>query len=328
MRSVPVTDDVPSHRVRTNFKGKLVEKPGDKLDTLYALIHASFEKYEHQKCLGTREYLGMHTVQPPVKKFGTIQWKSYKEVGELTAKFGAALRERGLVPCPEKATLDPITTPCSIAIFENTCAEWLIAAFGAFSQSIVVTTVYSTLGMDAVVDAVKDGVISAMLCNKTNLNALIQRINDMPTLKTIIYTNDSIAPDQKIEIPVPPSGVKIISFEDFIALADVAKYPPHAPKPSSMAVLMYTSGSTGKPKGVVITHAQIVAAIAAGIISLGIRAGDVYLGYLPLAHILELMAEFCMIAVGCVICYGTRAIFSLTLRYEYNCIYFVLFIVD
>ena len=303
IRSVPVGDD-PSHRVRTNFKGKLIEKPGDNLDTLYALIAAAFKKYADQKCLGTREYLGMHTLQPPVKKFGDVKWKSYKEVGDMSVKFGAALRGAGLVPSVDVATLDKMTTPCSIAIFENTCAEWLIASFGAFSQAIIVTTVYSTLGMDAVVDAVQDGVISAMLCNKANLGVLIKRIQDMPTLKTIIYTNDCIAPDQKIDIPVPPAGIKIVAFEEFIASGDTTKYPPNPPKPSSMAVLMYTSGSTGKPKGVVITHAQIVSAIAAGIISLGIRAGDVYLGYLPLAHILELMAEFCMITVGCTICYA------------------------
>ena len=41
---------------------------------------------------------------------------------------------------------------------------------------------------------------------------------------------------------------------------------------------MYTSGSTGKPKGVVITHAQIVAAIASGDEMLGMKSGDYYLG--------------------------------------------------
>lgn len=63
--------------------------------------------------------------------------------------------------------------------------------------------------------------------------------------------------------------------------------------------------STFQPKGVVITHSELVAAIAAGEVSLGIRNGeDVYLGYLPLAHIMELMAEFVMIAMGCAICYS------------------------
>ena len=54
-----------------------------------------------------------------------------------------------------------------------------------------------------------------------------------------------------------------------------------------------------------INHAQIVACCAAAEVSLAVEPGkDVYLGYLPLAHIMELMAEFMMVAVGCTICYA------------------------
>lgn len=71
-----------------------------------------------------------------------------------------------------------------------------------------------------------------------------------------------------------------------------------------MAVLMYTSGSTGKPKGVVITHKQIIAAVTAGDICLGIKPGSVYLAYLPLAHIMELMAEHALLSAGGQLCYA------------------------
>ena len=54
-----------------------------------------------------------------------------------------------------------------------------------------------------------------------------------------------------------------------------------------------------------INHRQILGACASGEIALGIRAGeDVYLAYLPLAHIMELMAEFVMISQGCTLCYA------------------------
>jgi len=264
----------------------------------------AFLKYPERKCMGTREYLGMHTVKPPVKHFGDVIWKSYEEIGKEVHKFGAALKKVGLVAAPQKATLDKMTTPCSLAIFENTCGEWMVAAQAAFSQSIVVTTIYSTLGMDAVIEAVKDGVISAIVCNKINVKAIVGRMKEMPTLKTIIYTSDTIAKTDVIDMPVAPKGVLLISFEDFVAMGDIVAFPPTPPTPETMAVLMYTSGSTGKPKGVVITHAQIVAAIASGAEMLGIESGEVYLGYLPLAHIMELMAELCMITLGVTITYA------------------------
>jgi len=73
------------------------------------------------------------------------------------------------------------------------------------------------------------------------------------------------------------------------------------------------TGSTGKPKGVVITHRSIVGACASGEIELGIqKTKDVYLGYLPLAHIMELMAEFVMVSQGVCICYADPKSLSAT----------------
>lgn len=58
-------------------------------------------------------------------------------------------------------------------------------------------------------------------------------------------------------------------------------------------------------EGVIITHRQIVATVAAADHALGVHAGqDVYLAYLPLAHIMELMAEFCLFSMGCTLCYA------------------------
>jgi len=303
LRSVPVGSD-QFHRVHASFKGNLCSSVPGGQKTLYEISKSAFDKFASQNCMATREYLGMKTVKPPVKEFGETQYKTYEEVGREVRKFGAALKKAGLVAAPKTATLDAITTPCSLAIFENTSAEWMIAAQGAFSQSIVVTTIYATLGMDAVVDAIQDGVVSAIVCNKTNVANIVGRMKEIPTIKTIIYTSDAVAKSDVIEIPAAPRGVNIVSFEDFVASGDTVAFPPTPPTPKTMAVLMYTSGSTGKPKGVVITHEQIVAAIGSGLHMLGMRPGDVYLGYLPLAHIMELMAEFCAIGIGVLICYA------------------------
>ena len=253
----------------------------------------------------TREFKGMKSIKPPVKEFSeTNDILTFEEVGSQVHKFGAALRKAGLTPAPDVATLDAMTTPCSLAIFENTCKEWMIGAMGAFSQSLVVTTIYATLGNDAVVSAVQDGVISAILCNKKDVKKVISRSSDMKTLKTIIYTHDCVAKNEEIDFGIIPSGMKVISFEEFVESGDVKAFPPTPPKPSSMAVLMYTSGSTGKPKGVVITHSQVTSCGAGLIVAGKINNKDVHLGYLPLAHIMELLAEISMIGVGGSICYA------------------------
>ena len=251
-----------------------------------------------------RKFIGWKSKK--VKEFGPeITDLTYKQVGEQAYKFGAALAATGCVPSDPVATLEKVNKPCRIAIFENTCAEWMIAAVGAFSQSIGVATVYATLGIDSVAEAVVDNSISAIVCNKTNVLYLVENAKNMPCLKTIIYTNDLVGESMVVDMPTTvPDGLTVIAFDDFVALGDTAKYPVIPPTPESAAVIMYTSGSTGKPKGVVVKQSAIVAGCAAAEPKLGLHAGVKYLGYLPLAHIMELMYEFICLASGASISYA------------------------
>lgn len=298
MRSVPVADD-KSHRVHAKHKG-LLNSPIKGVSTIHELAEFSYKRFSSRPAMGQREFLGQHT--PKLKKFGGVSFRTYEQVKDASYKFGASLRSAGLVPAPEKATLDKLTTSCTLAIFENTSPEWMLGALGAFSQSISITTVYATLGVDAVIDSINDGNIRAILCNKRSVSILLGSIKKMPSLKHIIYTNDMVAPDEKIDIPAAPADVKVTSFEEFVNAGDNKAFPVSPPKPETCAVIMYTSGSTGKPKGVVTTHSNVVAAttIAYDIMN----EEDVYLGYLPLAHIFELSAEFGVLAAGACLCFA------------------------
>ena len=256
LRSVPVADD-QAHRVQPEFKGNLASTPRKGIATLYDLAKDSFSRYSDRNCMAVREFKGWY--KPKVKQFGDVSWHTFEQVGDASHKFGAALRARGLVAAPDVTTLDKIKTPCSIAIFENTSAEWMIAAIGAFSQAMIVTTVYATLGMDAVIEAINDGSISAVVCNKTNVQNLVDKIGTMKSLKTIIYTNDSVDPNANIDLPKPPRGVVIVSFDDFVASGVTTAFPPTPPKSGTCAVIMYTSGSTGKVScSCVIMFCQLV----------------------------------------------------------------------
>eukprot|EP00934_Nitzschia_sp_Nitz4_P003456 Nitzschia sp. Nitz4//scaffold474_size5614//320//2673//NITZ4_009213-RA/size5614-augustus-gene-0.2-mRNA-1//1//CDS//3329552704//3446//frame0 len=295
LRSVPLKDD-PSHRVQPDYVDARATVPKNGVTTLYELFKESAKDFANCVCMRKRHFIGWKS--PKVKEFGEdiTEW-TYAQVSEKIHKFGAALRAEGLVASATTTTLDKVETPCRIAIFENTCAEWMMCCLGAFSQSVGVATVYATLGIDAVMEAVNDNAITLIVCNKTNVQTLCDKKSSMPTLKVIVYTDDLVGKDDKITLPTP-SDVKIFSFDEFVATGDVAKYPPTPPAPDTTAVIMYTSGSTGKPKGVVIKHSATIAACAAAEIILKFQPKHKYLAYLPLAHIMEMMVEFVVLAGG------------------------------
>ena len=70
---------------------------------------------------------------------------------------------------------------------------------------------------------------------------------------------------------------------------------------------MYTSGSTGTPKGVMISHGNLLASVRSFPLRLGAitENDEIWVGYLPLAHVLELSAELSCIMAGIKIGYSS-----------------------
>ena len=61
--------------------------------------------------------------------------------------------------------------------------------------------------------------------------------------------------------------------------------PSTDPAPTTAAWLLYTSGTTAAPKGAMLTHASILAAVAASTAARPVEPDDVYLFPFPLCHV-------------------------------------------
>lgn len=79
----------------------------------------------------------------------------------------------------------------------------------------------------------------------------------------------------------------------------------NSPKGDDTAIIMYTSGSTGVPKGVLLTHKNIISTLKAFCDAVEIKSDDVFLGFLPLAHVFELLAESVCLLNGVPIGYSS-----------------------
>ncbi|KAG9149314.1 hypothetical protein Leryth_003281 [Lithospermum erythrorhizon] len=115
-------------------------------------------------------------------------------------------------------------------------------------------------------------------------------------LNTIVSFG-KVAPQQKEE--VDKCGVAIYSWDDFLSLGKDKHFDLPVKKKSDICTIMYTSGTTGDPKGVMISNNSIVALIAGvkcllASVDEALNDKDVYLSYLPLAHIFDRSALLSM----------------------------------
>mmetsp|Transcript_23840 Transcript_23840/g.28795 ORF Transcript_23840/g.28795 Transcript_23840/m.28795 type:complete len:779 (-) Transcript_23840:454-2790(-) len=287
-------------------------KSGEKLvdnlngmNTAFEVFQKAWDEFADKPALGTRKYLGEYQGEKdrfPLKKFGETEWLTYGQCKQKSLNFGAGLRKLGNLPIPEGADYEQLTGPHTLLIYEETCAQWLLSAHGAMSQSIAVATSYATLGVDSVANAIQETNAAVLVCNYNSVKKMLAMKAQCPTLKTIIYTRHYVVDDAPPLQSTDPS-VQVLSFDEVVELGAQNPVPVTPPTPSTLGLLMYTSGSTGKPKGVMITQRSLVSAIASMYQHIDEtawveRGKECYLAYLPAAHILEFSAESTFFSLG------------------------------
>lgn len=99
--------------------------------------------------------------------------------------------------------------------------------------------------------------------------------------------------------------MRLIPFSDLIKKGNESNAPLLSPRAEDTAIIMYTSGSTGVPKGVILSHLNIMSTLKAFCDAVEIKSNDVFLGFLPLAHVFELLAESVCLLTGVPIGYSS-----------------------
>ena len=268
----------------------------ENVDTIEKLIEFAVDRYGEKRMLGTRQLLGEENeLQSNGTMFtkyalGNYCWKTYNEVYTEVRSFGRGLRSLGF------------NNMMNVAIFSETRAEWMIAAFGCMKQSLPIVTLYANLNDEGFVHGLVETETSCIITSYDLLPRVMNIIPQLGGVKTIIVFEHQIKSFDKIS---PGGNTQLIGYKEVVHLGASFDTEDCLPNPEDTAIIMYTSGSTGKPKGVVLSHKNILSSLFGYLDEFQFSSDEVVLAYLPLAHVLELIVETIIVLCGASIGYSS-----------------------
>ena len=246
----------------------------------------SFEinfKRNRQKCnfLGYRKKIKKNELE---KKF---TWYTYEEANELLTNFSKGLNVLNLCPVIEIEKEGPYRF---LGIYSRNKKEWLLSYLGAIKDSITIVTVYETLGLLAIEYILEQTQLISIVIETKALKTILKlkKENKIHKLKNLIVIEKEDDLDTCKELE--QLGFNIYSWEEIVEIGKNKgeKIILKRPNKNNICTINYTSGTTGYPKGVKLTHENIVIGTDVGeLIGLNANHNDLYLSFLPYAHIME-----------------------------------------
>ncbi|MQL99606.1 hypothetical protein Taro_032332 [Colocasia esculenta] len=239
-------------------------EPG--MSTSWEVFSTAAKKYPNNRMLGWREFVN--------GKAGHYLWKTYKEVYEEVLQVGSALRQLGAQP------------GCRVGIYGANCPQWIVAMEACNGYSLICVPLYDTLGSGAVDYVIDHAEVDFVFVQDKKVGGILSP-NSIISFTTL--TND-----QKDE--AASRGLASYSWKELLQMGRDHPHEPLPPRPLDICTFVYTSGTSGNPKGVILTHENQAMYVRGVDLFLEqfedkMTEDDVYLSFLPLAHILDRMIE-------------------------------------
>ncbi|KAM3265527.1 long chain acyl-CoA synthetase 1 [Capsicum annuum] len=244
------------------------------LSTAWQLFRSAVDKYPGNRMLGWRDFKD--------GKWGPYNWKTYKEAYEEILQTGSALRAHGIEP------------GARIGIYGANCPQWIVAMEACSAHNLICVPLYDTLGPGAVNFIIEHAEIDIVFYQDKKVKELLNSECTHAKRLKLIVSFTSLQQEEKDK--AVSMNIKPYSWNEFLNMGKENPSEPSPPQPLDICTIMYTSGTSGEPKGVILTHENMTASIT-GVDHFmeefedKMTVDDVYISFLPLAHILDRMIE-------------------------------------
>lgn len=250
--------------------------------TIPKLFQQAFDQYQ----AANRNFLGQ-------KVNGAYRFETYQQVREKVLRFASALIEVGFLPNDR------------VGQIANNRPEWVVTDLGTMHAAGIHAPLYPTLAADAIEYILKDCAARVAVCaTSKHLEAIVGAEKELPALEHIICLFEPAT--------ALSSSRRLWGWDAFLALGgeNLEKHRGEidrrasALKAEDVCSLVYTSGTTGEPKGAMLMHGNFCSnALTAGPL-LEFSSTDLELSFLPLCHVFERVAYYCITSRGATIAYA------------------------
>lgn len=262
------------------------------------------EEFADRPCYGTRTRLSSHYEKHKdgreIKKYvldDHFKYITYSEAYQKVQNIAQNLYHLG------------VKHKQIVPIFAETREEWMLTAHAIWRRNAIVAAIFPNLPDDGVVHILNNTQATLLITSRELLPKLqrLKREGRLKFLEHIVHMRETSEDQSQITM----DEFELTPFEN---LTLEKNEPNNLVALESIdicdeALIVHTSGSTGLPKGVVITHLNCLSSLRGSLCSVmgdfPVSPQDVFLGFLPLAHIFGLASDILMFSKGIPVAYSS-----------------------
>lgn len=241
------------------------------------------------RCMGHRGHAGSDA----------YVWYSYEEVDAFVRAIGGAI-------CGELG----VSGGDRVGVFGKNCPAWAVVQMACSAAGAVLVPFYDTIGGDAVKSVACHAGVEVVFVEEGCWEAWRDVWRECPSVRTaIVFCRGDVADLGSVGNNAVEEGEgRVLPLASLMDERLSRGKLVEDPDLEDLCLIMYTSGTTGMPKGVQHTNKALVTSVAAVQLFLShweipLDSEDVFLSFLPLAHIFAQQTEALVFSTGAAVAY-------------------------